>query len=118
MQQQSADTHPFFDIDKAYYELERKTIHGRGTAKEKALQRICKVVDEGFQVLEEIFRTLKEEGPIYEPFTGDLAGAPKGGDMQADWPMRSESLPRLSSISIPMLFCRGMLSLKTAVQGR
>ena len=38
-------------------------------------------------MLEEIFRTLKEEGPIYKPFTGDPAGFPQGGDMEADWPM-------------------------------
>ena len=86
-QQQSADTHPFFDIDKAYYQLQGKVVHGRGSAKEKAIQSICKVVDDGYKVMEEIFRTLKEEGPIYEPFTGDPTDFPEGGDMQADWPM-------------------------------
>ena len=44
LQQQSADTHPFFDVDKNYYELERKTINGRGAAKEEAIRSICKVV--------------------------------------------------------------------------
>ncbi|TWU38290.1 outer membrane protein assembly factor BamB family protein [Novipirellula artificiosorum] len=87
LQQQSADTHPFFDVDKKYYELERKTIHGRGAAKQEAVQSICKTVDEGFEVLESIFRKLREKGPIYEPFIGSLAGAPKDGDMEADWPM-------------------------------
>lgn len=86
LQQQSADTHPFFDTDKAYYELERKTIQGGPAAKEEAIQNICKVVDEGFQVLEEIFRTLKEEGPIYEPFTADPAGAPRAGTCRPTGP--------------------------------
>jgi len=45
------------------------------------------VVDDGYKVMEEIFRTLKEDGPIYEPFMGDSAGFPENGDMQADWPM-------------------------------
>jgi outer membrane protein assembly factor BamB len=87
IQQQSADTHPFFDIDKAYYALEGKTIRAQGAAKEEAIRNICKVVDEGYQVMEKIFRTLKEEGPIYEPFTGDASDSPQGGDMEADWPM-------------------------------
>lgn len=87
IQQQSANTHPFFDIDKAYYQLQEKVIHGRGLAKEKATRSICKVVDDGYKVMEKIFRTLKEDGPIYKPFTGDPAGFPKGGDMEADWPM-------------------------------
>ena len=87
VQQQGADTHPFFDVDKAYYDLHWKVFHGAGQAKEEAVRSICKVVDEGYQVMEEIFRTLKEEGPIYEPFTGDPAGFPEGGDMEADWPM-------------------------------
>ncbi|MHC4433496.1 MAG: outer membrane protein assembly factor BamB family protein [Planctomycetota bacterium] len=87
VQQQGADTHPFFDVDKAYYDLHWKVYHGAGQAKEEAIRSICKVVDEGYQVMEEIFRTLKEEGPIHEPFTGDPARFPEGGDMEADWPM-------------------------------
>jgi len=87
VQQQSADTHPFFDIDKAYYQLQARVVHGRGQAKDKATRSICRVVDDGYKVMERIFRTLKEDGPIYKPFTGDPAGFPKGGDMEADWPM-------------------------------
>ncbi len=87
VQQQCADTHSFFDIDKAYYQLEGKIVYGRGPAKEEAIRSICKVVDDGYKVMEEIFRTLKEDGPIYEPFMGNPAGFPEGGDMEADWPM-------------------------------
>jgi len=75
------------DIDKAYYQLQGKVVHGHGQAKEKATRSICKVVDDGYKVMEKIFRTLKEDGPIYEPFTGDPAGFPEGGDMEADWPV-------------------------------
>ncbi len=87
VQQQSANTHPFFDIDKAYYQLQEKVVHGRGPAKEDAIRSICRVVDDGYKVMENIFRSLREEGPIFKPFTGDLAGFPRGGDMEADWPM-------------------------------
>jgi len=87
LQQQSADTHPFFDIDKAYSGLQAKVVNGRGAAKEKALRQMGELIDEGFQVLEEIQRTLKEQGPIYQPFKGDPKGFPKGGDMEAEWPM-------------------------------
>ena len=49
LQQQSADTHSFFDVDKAYYRLQGNVVHGRGAAKEEAIQNICKVVDDGYQ---------------------------------------------------------------------
>ena len=87
LQQQCADTHPFFDIDKAYYELQWKSVHGRGQAKEEAIQHMCPVVDDGYQRLEEIFRGLREDGPIHTPFTGDAGGLPQGGDGDAEWPM-------------------------------
>ncbi len=51
VQQQSADTHPFFDIDKAYYQLQGKVVHGRGQAKDKATRSICRVVDDGYKVM-------------------------------------------------------------------
>ena len=87
VQQQCADTHSFFDIDKAYYQLEGKIVSGRGPAKEEAIRSICRVVDDGYKVMEGIFRTLKEDGPICRPFMGNPAGFPEGGDMEADWPM-------------------------------
>jgi len=87
LQQQCADTRPFFDIDQAYYGLQGKTLHGRGPAQREAIQQMCTVADDGYERLEEIFRRLKEHGPMYTPFTGDPAGFSKGGDMEAEWPM-------------------------------
>jgi outer membrane protein assembly factor BamB len=87
LQQQCADTHPFFDIDKAYYQLQEKVVHGCGPANEDAIRSICKVVDDGYKVMEKIFCSLKEQGPIYKPFTGDPAGFAGEGDMETDWPM-------------------------------
>ncbi|MBK1876478.1 PQQ-binding-like beta-propeller repeat protein [Pelagicoccus mobilis] len=87
VQQQSADTRPFFDVDTAYYRWEPRTLRGPDTEREKAIQEICKVIDEGFQVMEGIYTELKTEGPFYEPFKGSKKGFPKGGDMEADWPM-------------------------------
>ncbi|MFC1760646.1 PQQ-binding-like beta-propeller repeat protein [Planctomycetota bacterium] len=87
LQQQGADTHPFFDVDKAYYQLENRIVHGKGAAKEKALQDMGKTIDEGYQVMETILQNLKEEGPIYKPFKGSAKGFPQGGDMDAEWPM-------------------------------
>ncbi len=87
LQQQGADTHSLFDVDEAYYRLQGDVVKGRGAAKEEALQKICKVVDDGYEQMEEIFRKVKEEGPIYRPFKGDPAGFPLGGEMDADWPM-------------------------------
>jgi outer membrane protein assembly factor BamB len=87
LQQQGADTHAFFDVDKAYYGLEGRIVRGKGEAKAKALQQMGGVIDEGFQVMEKIALNLKENGRIYEPFKGDAKGFPEGGDMDADWPM-------------------------------
>jgi len=87
LQQQGADTHPFFDVDKAYAQLQDKIVRGKGAAKEKALQEMGKVIDKGYQVMEGILQNLKEKGPIYKPFKGSAEGFPKGGDMDAEWPM-------------------------------
>ncbi|NDV61563.1 PQQ-binding-like beta-propeller repeat protein [Puniceicoccales bacterium CK1056] len=87
LQQQGADTHSFFDTDKAYYALETQIVRGAGLVRERALGKVGGVVDEGYAVLEGISRKLKEEGPIHEPFKGDPVGFPEGGDMDADWPM-------------------------------
>jgi len=87
VQQQGADTHSLFEVDQAYYQLEGVLVGGDGPAKEEAVQSICRVVDDGYKVMETILRTLKEDGPIYRPFKGDPAGVPERGDLEADWPM-------------------------------
>lgn len=87
LQQQGADTHPFFDTDNRYYRSENAVLGRQGEAREEALREMGKTVDAGFEVLEEIQRKLDADGPIYQPFTADPATAPNGGDMEADWPM-------------------------------
>ncbi len=87
LQQQCADTHAFFEIDKSYYELEQKVAFSKGEAKDQAIGEISKVVDEGFNVIEGIFQKLAIEGPIYEPFMGDPSLANSEGDFEADWPL-------------------------------
>ncbi len=87
IQQQSADTNPFFDIDKAYYQLEGRIVSGPEKGRNQAIQDICKVIDDGFVEMEKIYRTLKEEGPIFKPFKGSKKDFPKGGDMEIEWPM-------------------------------
>ena len=87
LQQQGANTHPFFDSDQAYYALEGKVNRAKGPAKEKAIQEMGAMLTKGYQDMEAIFQTLEEKGPIYKPFVGNPDGFPKGGDMGADWPM-------------------------------
>ena len=87
LQQQGANTHPFFDSDQAYYALEGKVNRAKGPAKEKAIQEMGAMLTKGYQDMEAIFQSLEEKGPIYKPFVGNPDGFPKGGDMGADWPM-------------------------------
>ena len=87
IQQQGADTHSFFDLDKAYYQLETQIVNGPESGRESAVREICRMIDDGFVEMENIFRILKEKGPIFEPFKGSRKGFPKGGDMSAEWPM-------------------------------
>jgi outer membrane protein assembly factor BamB len=87
LQQQGADTHPFFDIDKKYYQFENAVLGRQGAAREEALRGMSRTIDEGFAKLEEIQAKLLKDGMIHQPFTADPATAPTGGDMDADWPM-------------------------------
>ena len=52
-----------------------------------ALKQMCDFVDRAYKAMEQIQTSLVEKGPIFKPFEGDPASAPKGGDMEADWPM-------------------------------
>ncbi len=87
LQQQGADTHPLFDFDQACEPLQHRIVRSKGQALVKAKKEMSKVIDDGFQVMEEIQTVLVEKGSIYKPFVGDPEGFPKGGDMGADWPM-------------------------------
>lgn len=105
LQQQGANTYPFFDLDLRYRQLETKinntppfmewkTQHSDAeeqdiTKKNKefqeAVEQICRTIDEGFARMEQIQTTLVEEGPIYSAFEGETEVS--GGDMNANWPM-------------------------------
>jgi outer membrane protein assembly factor BamB len=87
LQQQGADTHSFFGIDKRYYQFENALIHRQDAARDEALRGMGETLSEGFAKLEQIQRKLDADGMIHQPFEGDPAAAPKGGDMDADWPM-------------------------------
>lgn len=87
LQQQGADTHPFFDVDQAYSAAERQVNQAKGASRGKAVADMGAVLRNGFAVLEQVFQTLENEGMIHEPFTADPATFPEGGDMDADWPM-------------------------------
>jgi outer membrane protein assembly factor BamB len=87
LQQQSANTHSFFDVDQDYYSLEAQVNRGTGAAKDKALKEMGQVVDAGYAEMERIQQQLIEHGPFFEPFKGDPTTFPEGGDMNADWPM-------------------------------
>lgn len=49
LQQQGADTHPFFDSDKSYYMLEGKVNQTQGPAKKKVIQEMGEAIAEGYQ---------------------------------------------------------------------
>ena len=87
LQQQGADTHPFFDIDKKYIQFQNAVLGRQGAAREEALHEMSQTIDEGFAKLEEIQAKLQQDGTIYKAFTADPATAPTGGDMDANWPM-------------------------------
>jgi hypothetical protein len=86
LQQQGADTHPFFENDKQYYQRENAVLGRQGEARKEALREMGKTITAGFAKLEKIQSKLKTDGMIFQPFEGDPATATKGGDMNADWP--------------------------------
>jgi outer membrane protein assembly factor BamB len=87
LQQQGADTHPLFDFDYAFIEVQNRVVRGKGGIRDLALAEIGKVVDDGYRAAEQVSQRLRDEGPMYQPFTGEAAGFPEGGDMDAEWPM-------------------------------
>ncbi|MDG1243029.1 MAG: hypothetical protein P8P52_10790, partial [Opitutae bacterium] len=87
LQQQGADTHPFFGNDNQYYQHENAVLNQKGAARDQALREMAKTVDAGFAKLEKIQSKLKTDGMIFQPFEGDPSTVPAGGDMDANWPM-------------------------------
>ncbi len=85
-QQRSANTHSLFDSDYAYFTGESDLLKAKGEVERKeVLQRICTAIDDGYKNMEEIFRQLNEDGPIFEPFTGDPSRFPESGNMEDEW---------------------------------
>ncbi|MCU0788055.1 MAG: hypothetical protein MUC91_07685, partial [Verrucomicrobia bacterium] len=87
LQQQAADTRPFFELDREYYRLEPQVNRLQDGQQSPALTQMCDFVDRAYKAMGEIQSSLVEKGPIFKPFEGDPANAPRGGDMEADWPM-------------------------------
>jgi len=105
LQQQGANTFPFFDLDLKYRTLETKinntpdfvqwkTKHETSDAEEdfqksseylEAVTQICRTIDEGFDKLETIQKDLTDNGPMYTAFEAKTEVT--GGDMSAEWPM-------------------------------
>lgn len=105
LQQQGANTFPFFDLDHRYRTLETKinntpdfvqwkTKHSEAESEDdyqkssqyiEAVAQICQTIDEGFEKLEEIQKVLVEEGPMFTAFENETEVT--GGDMSAEWPM-------------------------------
>jgi outer membrane protein assembly factor BamB len=105
LQQQGANTFPFFDLDRSYRNLETKinntpafvqwkTKHNSQEAKsdpqkneeyEEAVSQICETIDESFALMEQIQTELTENGPMFTAFESDTEVS--GGDLSAEWPM-------------------------------
>jgi outer membrane protein assembly factor BamB len=83
LQQQGADTRPFFEIDKAFYQLEAVLANKRS---QPELTKLCRLVDRGYEVAEEIQTSLIEKGPMIEAFESKTNNVSSKGDMNADWP--------------------------------
>jgi hypothetical protein len=85
LQQQGANTRPYFDLDKKYYELESRVNNQTGEKYQEAMRQMCQTVDDGFEQMELIQKELHEKGPMFTAFESDTEV--KGGDFNADWPM-------------------------------
>ncbi len=105
LQQQGANTFPFFDLDLKYRTLETKINNplqfGQALTKHdsresladnkqsnkylEAVAQMCQTIDEGFAKMEEIQKELVENGPIFTTFESETEVT--GGDMSAEWPM-------------------------------
>ncbi len=105
LQQQGANTFPFFDLDREYRNLETKinntppfvqwkTKHEntepnadnqKNSDYTEAVTQICQTIDEGFEQIEKIQIDLIEYGPLFTAFEGETEVT--GGDLSADWPM-------------------------------
>jgi outer membrane protein assembly factor BamB len=88
LQQQGADTSPFFELDEEYHRLETVVNRaGKGEQSQSLVAQLCTVIDRGYGVMAQIQEKLVEEGPIAKPYEAKAGNIPTGGDSDADWPM-------------------------------
>ncbi len=105
LQQQGANTLPFFDLDLKYRNLETRmantpafgawnTLHSQQDPENDAqkskkyreiMHGICQTIDAGYKVMEQIQEDLEENGPMYTAFESETRVT--GGDLSAEWPM-------------------------------
>jgi len=85
LQQQGANTRPYFDLDRKYYELESRVNNQTGDKYQEAMQQMCQTVDDGFKQMEKIQKELHDNGPMVTAFESNTEV--KGGDFDAEWPM-------------------------------
>ncbi len=105
LQQQGANTLPFFDLDLKYRKLETKiartppfvqwkTKHEnqesqvdfqKSSEYTEAVMQICQTIDDCFKQMEKIQMELTDRGPMSTPFEGETEVT--GGDLSAEWPM-------------------------------
>jgi len=85
LQQQGANTFPYFDLDSKYYKLEPKVNNLTGDKHQEAIKEMCQTIDAGFEQMENIQKELTENGPIFTALESKTKI--KGGDLTAEWPM-------------------------------
>jgi outer membrane protein assembly factor BamB len=85
LQQQGANTHPFFALDARHHALQHQVLQPGGGGYQEALEAMCRTIDAGYEKMEQIQAELIESGPMVQPFEGSEKVT--GGDMSAEWPM-------------------------------
>lgn len=85
LQQQGANTFPYFDLDSRYYKLQDQVNNQEGEKYQEAIKQMCQTVDDGFKEMERIQTELAEKGPMFTAFESDTKVT--GGDYDAEWPM-------------------------------
>jgi len=85
LQQQGANTRPYFDLDQRYYALQNEVIRKEENKYEEAMKLLCQTIDSGFEQMEVIQKELIEKGPLFTAFESKTEV--KGGDYNAEWPM-------------------------------
>jgi len=81
LQQQGADTRPFFDIDRSYSRLQSEVNRAEGGDQfQSAMDKLCEVIDQGYQVMESIQKDPRDIRRPPDPVTVDVPGS-----FRLDW---------------------------------